>query len=42
MADMAPDDWKRMVCVEVSNAAENALHLAPGSSHKMTASIRIE
>ena len=34
MADMAPDDWKEMICVETANAAENAVRLAPGESHR--------
>jgi glucose-6-phosphate 1-epimerase len=42
MSDMAPDDWQGMLCVETSNAADNAVHLAPGASHKLTASIRVE
>lgn len=42
MSDMAPDDWRGMLCVETSNAADNAVHLPPGASHKMTASIRVE
>ena len=41
MADMAPGDWKRMICVETANVADNAVHLAPNSSHKMSASIRL-
>jgi len=42
MSDMAPDDWKGMICVETANAADNAVHLSPGASHKLTASIRVE
>jgi glucose-6-phosphate 1-epimerase len=42
MSDMAPDDWKEMICVETANAADNAVHLSPGASHKLTASIRVE
>jgi glucose-6-phosphate 1-epimerase len=42
MSDMAPDEWREMVCVETANAADNALRLAPGGFHKLTASIRIE
>ena len=42
MSDMAPDDWKRMICVETANAADNAVALAAGASHKLTASIRVE
>lgn len=42
MSDMAPDDWKGMICVETANAADNAIHLPPGAFHKLTASIRVE
>jgi glucose-6-phosphate 1-epimerase len=42
MSDMAPDDWRGMICVETANAADNAVHLAPGASHRLTASIRVE
>jgi glucose-6-phosphate 1-epimerase len=39
---MAPDDWKEMICIETANVADNAVHLSPGASHKLTASIRVE
>jgi glucose-6-phosphate 1-epimerase len=42
MVDMAPDDWKKMICLETANAAENVVRLAPGESHRMTALIRLE
>jgi glucose-6-phosphate 1-epimerase len=42
MSDMAPDDWKEMICVETANAADNAIHLPPGTSHKLTALIHVE
>jgi glucose-6-phosphate 1-epimerase len=42
MSDMPPDGWKEMICVETANAADNAIHLAPGASHKLTASISVE
>ena len=42
MSDMAPDEWQEMICVETANAADNALRLAAGGSHKLTASIRLE
>ena len=42
MSDMAPDDWQKMVCVETANAADNAIHLAPGETHNLTASIHVE
>ncbi|MEO5924268.1 MAG: D-hexose-6-phosphate mutarotase [Bryobacteraceae bacterium] len=42
MSDMEPDGWKQMVCVETGNIGENAVRLAPGESHTMTATIRVE
>jgi D-hexose-6-phosphate mutarotase len=39
---MAPDDGREMVCVETAHAADNAIHLSPGASHKLTAKIRVE
>ena len=41
LADMAPDEWQRMLCVETVNAGGDAVHLAPGATHKMRASIRL-
>jgi len=42
MSDMAGDGWKQMICVETANAADNAVRLSPGTSHKLTATIRVE
>src|SRR5258708_4371522 len=42
MSDMEADGWKQMLCVETANAAENAILLAPGASHKLAATIRVE
>jgi glucose-6-phosphate 1-epimerase len=42
MSDMEADGWKHMVCVETANAAENALVLAPGASHRLSAKIRVD
>jgi glucose-6-phosphate 1-epimerase len=42
MSDMAPDDWKGMICIETANAADNTIHLPAGASNKMTALIRVE
>jgi len=41
LADMATDEWQQMICVETVNAAGDAVHLAPGATHKMRASIRL-
>ena len=37
MGDFGPDGWRRMVCVESANAAENVVTVAPGQSHTLTA-----
>jgi glucose-6-phosphate 1-epimerase len=37
MADFGDDEWTSMVCVETANALENAITLAPGQRHTMTA-----
>jgi glucose-6-phosphate 1-epimerase len=42
MSDMAPGGWQQMICVETANAADNAVSLASGAVHKMTATIRVE
>jgi glucose-6-phosphate 1-epimerase len=42
MADMAPDDWRGMVCVETANAADNSVTLAPGESHTLVTTISIK
>jgi glucose-6-phosphate 1-epimerase len=42
MSDMAPEEWREMICVETANAADNAVHLAPGASHTLRAVFRVE
>jgi glucose-6-phosphate 1-epimerase len=42
IADLEPDDWRRLVCVETANAADDAVTLAPGGRHVMTATLRVE
>lgn len=39
LSDLASDDWQRFVCIETANAADNAITLAPGATHSMSASI---
>jgi len=39
---MAPDGYRRMVCVETCNAAENVVTVAPGATHRMTAIYSLE
>ncbi|HZL35438.1 MAG TPA: D-hexose-6-phosphate mutarotase [Tepidisphaeraceae bacterium] len=41
LADLADDEWTRMLCVETANVDQNAVKLTPGASHKMRASIGI-
>jgi len=41
MSDMAPDEWKQMICVESGNAADNAVTLGPGETHVLTTVIRL-
>jgi glucose-6-phosphate 1-epimerase len=41
MPDMAPDDWTNMLCIETANAADDAVHLPPGASHKLSATVRV-
>jgi glucose-6-phosphate 1-epimerase len=42
IADLEPDDWRRMICVETANAADDAVTLAAGARHVMSATIRVE
>jgi glucose-6-phosphate 1-epimerase len=37
LPDLGDDEWKHMVCVEVSNIGARAVRLAPGGAHTMTA-----
>jgi len=42
IADLEPDDWRHLVCVETANAADDAVTLAAGAQHVMSATIRAE
>jgi len=42
MPDFGDDEWTGMVCVETANALDDAIHLAPGASHVMTATLEAE
>jgi glucose-6-phosphate 1-epimerase len=42
MADMDPESWKQMICVETANAADNAITCAPGESHKLEVILRVD
>jgi glucose-6-phosphate 1-epimerase len=39
LADMSPEGWRTMACIETANAVENAITLAPRSAHTMEAHI---
>ncbi len=41
MADFGDEEWQRMICVETANAADDAVTLAPGKTHAMTARVRV-
>jgi len=41
MADLGPEEWRHMLCVETANAADNAIALGPGERHAMTARLRV-
>jgi glucose-6-phosphate 1-epimerase len=41
MPDFGDDEWTGMVCVETANALDHAIHVAPGGSHAMTATIDV-
>ena len=42
MSDFGPDEWRRMICVETANAADNAMRLPAGGRHVMRAVVRLE
>jgi glucose-6-phosphate 1-epimerase len=42
MADMEPDGWRTMLCVETANVGEDAVTLEPGATHTMRAEISLE
>ncbi len=35
------DDWPQMICIETVNAADNAVTLAPGATHVMSATVSL-
>jgi glucose-6-phosphate 1-epimerase len=41
MPDFGDDEWSGMVCVETANASDDAVTLAPGAAHVMTATIAV-
>ena len=42
LADMGPDEWHEMLCVETVNAGSDAVTLAPGQTHTMQAHVVVE
>jgi glucose-6-phosphate 1-epimerase len=42
MADMEPEGWRTMTCIETANVGESAVTLAPGETHTMSATISVE
>jgi glucose-6-phosphate 1-epimerase len=43
MADMgAPDEWRKMICVESANAMENNVTIFPNESHTMVTEYSLE
>ena len=42
IADIGDDDWQRFVCVEVLNAREHTIGLAPGATHTLTLHADVE
>ena len=42
MADMEPDAWLHMTCVETANVGEDAVTLAAGATHTMRADVSTE
>ena len=42
MADMAPDSYQTMVCVEAANAGANWIRVEPGASHTLATTIRVK
>jgi len=42
MPDFGDDEWTGMLCVETANAGDDAVTLAPGASHVMTATLEVQ
>jgi glucose-6-phosphate 1-epimerase len=42
MKDLGDDEWRRFLCVETGNAADNAVRLEPQGRHRMTTLITID
>lgn len=42
LPDFGDNEWPQMLCIETTNAAENAVTLAPGGTHEMCAVITVD
>jgi glucose-6-phosphate 1-epimerase len=42
LADMEPDAWPGMICIESGNAGPNAITLAPGDTHTLRSVVSVE
>jgi glucose-6-phosphate 1-epimerase len=42
MSDMGENEWQQMLCIETANAADNAINLEAGATHRMSVSISAE
>jgi glucose-6-phosphate 1-epimerase len=42
MADLGPEAWRGMLCVEAGNVADDALRLGPGESHELRVTLSTE
>lgn len=42
LSDLGDDEWQRFVCIETANASEDAVTLAPGERHTISARIYAE
>ena len=42
MADFGDDEWPLMLCIEAVNARVNAITLAPGQTHALQQTVRVE
>ncbi len=41
LSDLGEDQWKRMLCIEVTNVGDFAVELGPGQEHTMKAVVRV-
>lgn len=42
MSDFGEDEWPGMVCIESANITPNTVTLAPGATHTMTTTVRVD